>query len=580
MFESLSRSMFERTSSRQRRLAERRRSTSLRPMVEGLEDRVVLSTIVWNTAVAPSGGDWDTDGNWVGNSKPKSGDTAQINLTSAGTVTHLTGVSDSVLNVSTNALTTLSVDSGTLTLGAAPSQVNGPVTVGFSGTLQLINTTLFGQGTLTVGGQMKAHTGAALLLSSTTINTGATLTVGNFSIGTSATLTFQQYANMFVTVGSTVGLNGTTSFATGDTVTIATDFSNRITQVLVSSSSTGGSLSAVGTTFTGTGGYTTNLLIGAAGHFTAASCTFALSELYLDDGSVYGAGDLTGNNFGMPILVPYNDVKNLANNARFTDININPGTISSGTLALNAIGTNTASLRYVFPAGFTVATGGTLSVGPNVPVLLSPGQTLTVNGTASFATGDAVTLATDFNNRTAQILVSSNSTGGTLSAVGTTFTGTGGYTTSISVGAAGHFTAANSTFSLSSLSLDDSSVYGAGDLTGDNFGMPIYVPYNDVKNLANNAKFTDININAGTISSGTLALNLIGINTANLRYVFPNGFTVGTGGTMNVAANVSVLVPFGQALTVNGTASFATGDTVTLATDFNNRTAQILVSSN
>ena len=51
--------------------------------------------------------------------------------------------------------------------------------------------------------------------------------------------------------------------------------------------------------------------------------------------------------------------------------------------------------------------------------------------------------------------------------------------------------------------------------------MPIYVPYSDVQYLGNNANFQQININAGTLASGTLNLDLIGTNTSSLSYAFP-----------------------------------------------------------
>ena len=47
--------------------------------------------------------------------------------------------------------------------------------------------------------------------------------------------------------------------------------------------------------------------------------------------------------------------------------------------------------------------------------------------------------------------------------------------------------------------------YGSGDLTGDTFNMPVYVPYGDVQYLADNAKFQQIDINAATLPAGTLA---------------------------------------------------------------------------
>ena len=37
-----------------------------------------------------------------------------------------------------------------------------------------------------------------------------------------------------------------------------------------------------------------------------------------------------------------------------------------------------------------------------------------------------------------------------------------------------------------------------GDLTGDVFNHALYVPYNDVQYLGNNAAFNDVEINPGT----------------------------------------------------------------------------------
>ena len=106
---------------------------------------------------------------------------------------------------------------------------------------------------------------------------------------------------------------------------------------------------------------------------------------------MYESGDLTDNQFDLPIYVPYGAVQYLADNATFEQININGATLSSGTVDLNAIGTNTGSLSYAFPSGITVASGATLAVGSNVPVFIDGGQTLTDDGMVSFDRGDTVT---------------------------------------------------------------------------------------------------------------------------------------------------------------------------------------------
>ena len=95
--------------------------------------------------------------------------------------------------------------------------------------------------------------------------------------------------------------------------------------------------------------------------------------------------DLSGDVFNMPVSLPYNEVQFLGNNATFNDVDINPGTLSTGTLNLSQIGT-ASSLRYVFPGAFTVASGTTLTIGTNISVLLE--STLTDNGRAlNFASG-------------------------------------------------------------------------------------------------------------------------------------------------------------------------------------------------
>ena len=94
----------------------RKRIAALRPVTEGLEDRTLLSTIMWNTAVAPSGGDWDTASDWVGGVIPGAADNAVIDLTSSGTVTHATSANDAALNLTTNASTTVSLTNGSIAI--------------------------------------------------------------------------------------------------------------------------------------------------------------------------------------------------------------------------------------------------------------------------------------------------------------------------------------------------------------------------------------------------------------------------------------------------------------------------------
>ena len=146
-----------------------------------------------------------------------------------------------------------------------------------------------------------------------------------------------------------------------------------------------------------------------------------------------------------------------------TDSSVNLKVIT-GSLSLGVASSSTLG------GPVTVVAGASLSVGAGANVKLNGNQTITDNGTLSFAAGDVVSLSLSGNG--SQIAVN-----GLLSATSTTFQNADCCgSTSIAVNSGGEIAATNSTFSLSSLSLDNSSVLKPTDLTGDTFNLPIYVP--------------------------------------------------------------------------------------------------------
>ena len=320
-----------------------------------------------------------------------------------------------------------------------------------------------------------------LLPNGFTVALGATV-----DVGTNVPITLAGY--------QTLTDYGTLSFASGDMVTLGGGGA----QIVV-----GGTLSATNATFNGS----LDISVSSGGTLTPTNCTF-----------------------NMPIVVPYNQVQNLAGNVSFEQVEISNATLPDDTtLNLNLLGTNTTSFSYLLPNGFTVALGATVDVGPNVPVTLAGYQTLTDYGTLSFTSGDTVTLG----GGGAQIVV-----GGTLSATNATFNGS----LDISVSSGGTLTPTNCTFN-----------------------MPIVVPYNQVQNLAGNVSFEQVEISNATLPDDTtLNLNLLGTNTTSFSYLLPNGFTVALGATVDVGPNVPVTLAGYQTFTDYGTLSFTSGDTVTL----------------
>ena len=324
---------------------------------------------------------------------------------------------------------------------------------------------------------------------------------GGFTVQSDGTLAVGKGVAVTIPAGETLADDGTFTFASGDIVSYPGDgFGGGQGQIVVE-----GVLDAAGTTFnSGNVGITVN-----SG----------------------GLIDPTGSTFNLGIAVPYSDVPALTDNVSFEQIEIGQGTLSGGTLALNAIGTITTNLSYALEPGFAVGSDATLAVGPGVSVTILSGETLADNGILTFASGDIVSFSGNgFGGGFGQIVVA-----GIMNVTGTTFNGGGSITVSSG---------------------------GVMNPTGSTFNLQIAVPYSNVPALTDNVSFDLIVIEAGTLSGEALALNAIGTNTTNLGYALAPGFAVGSGGTLAVGPGVRVAIESGETLTVGGTLSFASGDSV------------------
>jgi hypothetical protein len=105
-------------------------------------------------------------------------------------------------------------------------------------------------------------------------------------------------------------------------------------------------------------------------------------------------------------------------NARFGDVQINPGSTTDPALTLAPLGADPTNQRYVFPGNFTVSAKTALDVAADAKVVIGRGATVTVDGAlrvtspALFAADDASSLYTT------GIVVAS---GGSLAATNATF---------------------------------------------------------------------------------------------------------------------------------------------------------------
>ena len=162
----------------------------------------------------------------------------------------------------------------------------------------------------------------------------------------------------------------------------------------------------------------------SGGHLIASDSTFAWDSVSLQNGSVFNAGDLSGDTFsGTTVYVPGSDISllagsNLTENVSFGNVDIISGSLTSGTVNLGLMGSgSTASLRYVFESGYTVESGASLSVANDVSVLIDSSETVTIESGASMTIGTATIEVDNYYGGNYGLSVA-----GTLTATGTLFT--------------------------------------------------------------------------------------------------------------------------------------------------------------
>ena len=264
----------------------------------------------------------------------------------------------------------------------------------------------------------------------------------------------------------------------------------------------------------------------------------------------------------MPINVPYTLVPSLAGNTSFDEIEIDAGTISSGTVSLDLIWAPTPpTCSYEFPDGFTVAAGGTMAVGANVQVLLNSQSTLSDAGTVTFSSGDQVTL-----------YYTALSVSGNLTANGTDFVNGGGGS-NIAVNSGGDLIASASTFGvlldLTSGSTDNLQYVAFNTQLTINSGATINITSDDFTNgtvvASGNANATISLINNfwGTINPTQIAAKITDhANNANLPYVTYEPF-LSENATATYASNASVIYsPNAQTVTLSATVISADGPVI------------------
>jgi hypothetical protein len=288
----------------------------------------------------------------------------------------------------------------------------------------------------------------------------------SYTVQSGARLNIGQNATVQISTGVTLIDSGTIGIATGATVTAeegSPGFGVGTEGITVS-----GTLTATGAFFQHANNFgTSQLVVNAGGQLTASDTDFAWANTTLAAGTgTLTPGQLSNNSFDTTLSVPILDVPMLANNRHFQNIDIQGTSLTSGqTVSLNVIGTDmTTSPTYVFPvsppsssSSYTIQSGATLDIGPNVNVQISTGVTVIDNGTISVASNATVTAqegSPGFGVGTEGITVN-----GTLTATGAFFQHANNFGTSqLVVNAGGQLTASDTDFAWNSLTVSGTFV--------------------------------------------------------------------------------------------------------------------------
>ena len=391
---------------------------------------------------------------------------------------------------------------------------------------------------------------------------------------------------MFIPNTETIAVDAGAAMTVGATTVTLDDYNGGTYGITVA-----GTLTATNSDFAPTRlayGTGSGITVLSSGHLIATGTTFSWDAFRLNDGSVLNPGDLANDTFQTITYAPGTDIpllagSNLAANKSFQDVDVNAGSLGSGTLTLGLMGSaSTSKLRYVFPSGYEVKSGATLAIANGVNVFIPNTETIAVDAGAAMTVGATTVTLDDYNGGTYGITVA-----GTLTATNSDFAPTRlayGTGSGITVLSSGHLIATGTTFSWDAFRLNDGSVLNPGDLANDTFQTITYAPGTDIpllagSNLAANESFQDVDINAGSLGSGTLTLGLMGsASTSKLRYVFPSGYEVKSGATLAIANGVNVFIPNTETIAVNAGAAMTVGATTVTLDDYNGGTYGITVA--
>lgn len=285
------------------------------------------------------------------------------------------------------------IAAGGITGNEFSATVSTPISHLLDGGANLKSNLRFGEVEI-ISGQV-VRTGETLVLNplGTQTNTNMRYQLNSLTIDPGGQLDIVADTRVLLNESATLVVDGELNILEAESFTIAdgSQFSDgSINSVLVRD---GGKLLATGTHFNRSAEDTDRaaLIIESGARVGLVDNVFDLDDVFFADGSVVGSSDVIGNQFNNVVFAPVDLLldtnANIKSNRSFEEVHVLPGqSVRSGqSLSLDLLGTvETAGMRYVLD-DLVINSGGRLTIGQDVNVLLQQGGVIDVDGVMEIA---------------------------------------------------------------------------------------------------------------------------------------------------------------------------------------------------
>jgi len=211
-----------------------------------------------------------------------------------------------------------------------------------------------------------------------------------------------------------------------------------------------------------------------------------------------------------------------------------------------------------FVGNTTIGNGVQVEIGPGVDVEILNSVQIDIDGKLILDSPNQISFFDDNGFSSVSTTGINVRSGGTLDAQNTTFAlvNPSSDHSRIDVESGGRFQVDNSTIAIDGVNWFSGSLLANGDVTGNTFESPIWLPGDFISDLEDNKSFGLVQINNANITSTISAKQMGTVSTADLQYRFSNDVTISSGAGITFDTGTKVEIANGVIVDVEGVLKF------------------------